>query len=279
MKKKRYFSRLAAAILTVAMLTGIGMTSLAAGITATSTTSAIQIDYKNVPFEAYNIAGNNYFKLRDIAMSLMGTQKGFSVQWDEQQKSIYLYTTGYYIPQGNELSVSGSAKSVPAVQTTAKVYLNGKQIPLTAYNIAGYNYFKLRDIGAWVDFSVLFDETANTIKINTANGYYFDNILSILTGASCSESAGKLFYAKLDSGNITVTRNSGTYYSVIAENISSTSDYIKLQNTVGVFVSSPEQVIAALKASRTEGKKTLQLDGKTVTCVAVAQTQTVDIAW
>ena len=38
--------------------------------------------YAEVQFEAYNINGSNYFKLRDVAYAMNGTSKQFDVRWN-----------------------------------------------------------------------------------------------------------------------------------------------------------------------------------------------------
>lgn len=58
-----------------AALTG-GSIAVAAGITAEPTWQPIFVDGQQVEMEAYNIAGHNYVKLRD-----MGKQVGFNVYW------------------------------------------------------------------------------------------------------------------------------------------------------------------------------------------------------
>ena len=50
--------------------------------TANPTASTVLVDGENVAFDAYNIADNNYFKLRDLAFTLSGTAKQFEVGWD-----------------------------------------------------------------------------------------------------------------------------------------------------------------------------------------------------
>ena len=71
MKKKDF----AMGILCGAMLFG-GATAVAAGVTAEPTWQNIYVDGTQVSMTAYNIAGSNYVKLRDI-----GQQVGFNVYW------------------------------------------------------------------------------------------------------------------------------------------------------------------------------------------------------
>ena len=47
------------------------------------TASAVLVSGKVVAFNTYNIEGDNYFKLRDIAMTLNGTEKQFDIGWDD----------------------------------------------------------------------------------------------------------------------------------------------------------------------------------------------------
>lgn len=71
MKKKDF----ALGILCGAMLFS-GATAAAAGITAEPTWQNIYVDGEQASMTAYNIAGNNYVRLRDI-----GQQVGFNVYW------------------------------------------------------------------------------------------------------------------------------------------------------------------------------------------------------
>jgi len=58
-----------------------------------------------------------------------------------------------------------------AMRTCSKIYLDKLEIQLTAFNLDGYNYFKLADIAKALDFSVTWDERANTVSIDTAKAY------------------------------------------------------------------------------------------------------------
>jgi hypothetical protein len=98
---------------------------------------------KEFDFDAYSISGNNYFKLRDLAFALSGTESQFEVVWDGAA----------YTPVGGEMGSKGTENKIP-MATSSKVYLDGIQVSLTAYNIGGSNYFKLRDVGQAIDFDV-----------------------------------------------------------------------------------------------------------------------------
>jgi hypothetical protein len=145
--------------------------AMAVVVTATPTNSKVMVDGKNVAFEAYNIDGNNFFKLRDLAMAINGSSKQFQVGWDGANNAINLTTNVAYTPDGKELVISANPTAKEATLTASKIYLNGEEVQLTAYNIEGNNYFKLRDIGRIIDFAVTWDGELNMIGLDTSNSY------------------------------------------------------------------------------------------------------------
>ena len=144
--------------------------SVPTNTTATPMSSSVTVNGKVVAFAAYNINGNNYFKLRDLAYTLSGTGKQFAVGWDSANNSISLTSRESYTPIGGDMTGKGSGKQT-ATLTSSRIYLDGKEVSFTAYNIAGNNYFKLRDIGKTIDFNVSWDGANNRIVINTSESY------------------------------------------------------------------------------------------------------------
>jgi len=137
---------------------------------AVPTASTVLVNGSRVAFDAYNIGGNNYFKLRDLAYVLNGTDKQFEVTWDNAAQAINLTPGKSYTAVGGEMA-AGKKDSAAAYLSTAIVYLGGNRISLTAYNIGGNNYFKLRDLGKTMNFGVTWDAASNTIRIDTSSGY------------------------------------------------------------------------------------------------------------
>ncbi|MFZ5969576.1 MAG: stalk domain-containing protein [Bacillota bacterium] len=129
------------------------------------------VNGKKVAVDGYNINDSNYFKLRDIAMAISGTAKQFEVTWDGAANAINLTSNKAYTSTGSGLAASESMTSKEAVITTSKIYLNGQEIQITAYNIDGSNYFKLRDVAKALNFNVAWDGKTNTISIDTSKAY------------------------------------------------------------------------------------------------------------
>lgn len=118
--------------------------------TAQPSTDKLTVDGKSQVPTAYKIGGNNYFKLRDVAAMLSGTSKQFSVGYDG---SVILTTGQPYQSVGGELSGPASGVQSASVSNNV-VYINGVKAELTAYQIGGNNYFKLRDLGKALNFYV-----------------------------------------------------------------------------------------------------------------------------
>lgn len=137
--------------------------------TATVSVSKVLVDGKQVAFEAYSINNNTFFKLRDIAMAVNGTDKSFEVGWDGEHNAISLTSSEAYTPQGGELAVSAKAVSKKATLSTSKIYLDDEEVVFTAYTIGGNNYFKLRDLADALGITITFDQKTNTIGIVTAD--------------------------------------------------------------------------------------------------------------
>jgi len=134
------------------------------------TASTVIINGNVVAFDAYNVGGNNYFKLRDLAYVLNDTNKCFSVDWYEDSNAIFLTSGQKYTAIGGEMSEKGMETKTP-LGSSSNILLNGEEAGFAAYNIDGNNYFKLRDIGQALDFYVGWDGAQNTIMIDTSKGY------------------------------------------------------------------------------------------------------------
>lgn len=141
-----------------------------AALTVQPTASTVYINDQAQAFEAYNIAGSNFFKLRDLAAALNGTDKQFAVGYDDQSKAITLTGGQAYTPVGGELAEGdGTAKN--AAITASSISLGGQELELTVYNIGGNNFFKLRDLMQALDVYVGYDEETKNISVDTSREY------------------------------------------------------------------------------------------------------------
>jgi hypothetical protein len=138
---------------------------------AVPSTSPILVAGIPIPFEAYNVNGNNYVKLRDVAMALNGSEKQIAIGYDDETKAVTITTGEPYVPNGSELAGTENAVASTAYLSASEFYIDGVMVSLTAYNINNNNYVKLRDIALAFDFGLDYDEETNTVTVDLTKGY------------------------------------------------------------------------------------------------------------
>lgn len=115
----------------------------------------------------YNIADNNYFKLRDL-----GKLAGFGVDWDETTRSVLISTERTTPALSNMVDMALTGSTAKLSPQTFKV--DGEQVAIKSYLIRGNNYVKLRDIAKEVHFGVDFDLATKKVTIDP-DGVYIDD--------------------------------------------------------------------------------------------------------
>lgn len=130
--------------------------------------SYLLIDGEAATLGAFNINDNNYFKLRDIALLFeeVDSPCGFSVGYDPATATVSITSGGSYFREGGEYLGTG-LRVRACTPTTTPILVNGQPVQLTVYQIAGSNYFKLRDLGDLLGFGVDWDESSQTIILTT----------------------------------------------------------------------------------------------------------------
>ena len=156
--------------LTLTVLLAGAVTVSAGAATADPSAHEIYVDGEKANVAAYVIGGNNYFKLRDIASILSGTDAQFEVSWDSANKAVHMTDGAAYTPVGGEQGlISGDSKD--AQVSTHTIYLDNVQMSYDVYAIDGNNYFKLRDIAEDLDFNVTWDGENRRVLIDTGAAY------------------------------------------------------------------------------------------------------------
>lgn len=143
-------------------------TAFADGVTAVPSPQKFLVNGEDagVFCEIYNINNYNYFKLRDIAALLEGTEAQFAVGYDNATRTVTVTTGGTYTWTGNDLNAEGSAASAKAELSNQTLTVDGKTVTgLSVYNINGSNYFKLRELGDLLGFTVDYDGAADAATV------------------------------------------------------------------------------------------------------------------
>lgn len=125
---------------------------------------AVYVNDARVYPTGYNIADNNYFKLRDI-----GTLVGFGVEWNGETQTVEI-STARTTPSTEGISDTAASGAVAKI-SDQKITVDGVQVNMTAYQIDGNNYVKLRDIGKQVNFGVGYDNATASVRIDTDAPY------------------------------------------------------------------------------------------------------------
>lgn len=148
-------------ILTLLLVLALLPAGALAAEEAAPVTQALRVDGKPVSCAACEIAGETWFKLRDVALALSGTGSRFSVGWDAGTRSVILTTGEAYEPDGSEGAAAGGA----AIRSGQTIRIDGEKADLPAWNVGGHNYFRLADLAPVLGFQADYDEASGTAVI------------------------------------------------------------------------------------------------------------------
>lgn len=164
MMKKTYYSLL---LILLVFATSFYPTAVASHeVQAKVTHSPILLDGIYIDIVGFNIKGNNYFKLRDLAEKFNGTESQFDVVWNGAQNSVEILTGKAY-----SSPISTSYNSYPpdaqrsASVSKSSILVNGEKQNIQAFNIEGNTYFQLRDISAIIPFEISWDSRNSVIAL------------------------------------------------------------------------------------------------------------------
>ncbi|MCL1819549.1 MAG: transglutaminase-like domain-containing protein [Oscillospiraceae bacterium] len=143
--------------------------SVSEATSAVPTRNKVMINDREIVFDCYNIADENYFKLRDIMWAINGTSKQFNALYDTGTRAISLLSQTPYVPDGSEMK-SGDGKIKTPVPTSSLIFKDGSEVIIKAYLIGDNNYFRLRDIA--IAFNIFVDLIDNVIVVDTSRDYY-----------------------------------------------------------------------------------------------------------
>ena len=185
--------KLFALLLVLALLLGCSPAVFAASVVLSN--QSLKVDGVPVRCEMYNIDGNNYFKLRDLAYLLNGTGSQFAVDYDSATRRILVTTGTGYSPVGSELLFSGEDKSATAVPSNQPLLVDGREITgIAVYNIGNNNYFQLRDLKDALRFAVDYDSSTRTVLVNSLRAEALRELTPEEIYASC---APAVFYVEI----------------------------------------------------------------------------------
>lgn len=140
--------------------------------------NSVRIDGKYSKVASYNIGGNNYFRLRDLATILSGTEAEFDVGYNDEKRLITISSKTALSGTPTLIQLDSNDVALPNEMT---VMVDGLYLAPTAYNIDGFTYFKLRDIGQILDFGVDWDADAQSMVITTDGDAIINSLMAPVT--------------------------------------------------------------------------------------------------
>ncbi len=143
------------------------------------------------------------------------------------------------------------ASTLKIVPSTHHVQVNGKAVNPQAYNIDGYNYFKLRDLayllnGTTISFNVTWDSAKNAVNLISGQAYTVvggEMTVASTTSLRVQESTSKVL---LDGGGVSIKGyniNGNNYYKIadVSSAIGFTAAYESTTQTVQIKTPSAPQ--------------------------------------
>ena len=163
-KTRRRAAQLAAAILVCLLLSATGFAS--GPVSAARSSSQVYLNDSRVSITGCNIGGNNYYRLRDLAAAFRGTSSSFDVTWNGETKQVEVLTGRDYTGEAESGGLSWWGAS-QATLSSSRLVVDGRPVDVTAYNIDGSNYYKLRDLSEALSFAVCWEQERDSILLYT----------------------------------------------------------------------------------------------------------------
>ncbi|WP_138159845.1 hypothetical protein [Peptoniphilus catoniae] len=126
----------------------------------------VLLNGKEVNIQGYNIDSNNYYRLRDLAAILTGTDINFNVGFNESTGTIEIQRETPYTKLPGDLNLDN--KEIKTIEPSSqKVTIDKRRVLYSGYLINDNNFFKLRDLGKTIGFYVDYNEDTNSVIIKT----------------------------------------------------------------------------------------------------------------
>ncbi|AWE06337.1 hypothetical protein DCE79_02580 [Lysinibacillus sp. 2017] len=138
----------------------------AESIKATPSHTTILVNEHEIQAGVYNINGNNYFQLRDLAQILVDESSRFNIGWDSKSKVIEILPKEEYEFDYPTYSES-KYKPYSITNQPTKIKVANKLQRMNAYVIDGSTYFQLRELTSLLNITIGYDAKTQKITVTT----------------------------------------------------------------------------------------------------------------
>lgn len=111
-----------------------------------------------------------FFKLRDVANALNGTNKQFDIVWDSTKQTINLIPQKAYKAVGTE-NIKMEYREMTASRYNKSILVNGKATNWVVYTVGGETYIRLQDLAEMLDVYIGGNINTAGIFVDTSKGY------------------------------------------------------------------------------------------------------------
>ncbi len=136
-------------------------------LSASVSDASVTVNGVGVRVSGISVNNSNYYKIRDIAMMLRSTSARFDVTWDDSLNAVNIKKGQKYNVVGGELEAISSDETLEIFSNESPIYIDGAEVHLQSYNVNSSNYFRIRDLADYLDFSITWDEAAQTVGLVT----------------------------------------------------------------------------------------------------------------
>lgn len=164
------------------------------------------------------------------------------------------------IALGALLTGGAAAAGILAEPAWSPIYVNGRQVQMTAYNIAGNNYVKLRDIGKAVGFNVYYQDG---VQVDSATPYTGEAPAQTPPAESISVSSYKGNTLKAGDRSGLMISPSGPAYTVTSSDPAVVAVEQVSGNWVAVAKSAGSAAITVSSGTGGTGSLSLTVEGAT----------------
>lgn len=145
---------------------------LSAGITAVAieadevarTGNVFYVNGVRMPFRAFNVAGQDYINIFEVAISLSNTDARFSPRWKVRNYSLSIVSGRAFPFVGVNLPTITPTDNTAALVNVGVIFDN-QRVDLTAYRVGNSVYFNLRQVAALLDVDIEHSATDNTVQL------------------------------------------------------------------------------------------------------------------
>ena len=124
----------------------------------------------------YNINGNTYFRLREVALNITdyieNWEHHFHIYYDKDLNSIDLIRAANFVPMTYNKEYTVGTKIKEGIRSNARLTVNGSVLDtdqIKGYVIDGYTFYKLRDLATIATLDIEWCEEERVIELSGEN--------------------------------------------------------------------------------------------------------------